>query len=499
MFSDLLSRIRARMQSQPDAPALITRDGVVSFGALERRCAGIRAHLASRPAGAVLITGHKEPACVAAMLACAFAGRGFVFADRSYPAGRIERMARTGATTSALLGPDTSAPEGVPATALDAIAEGGALGPADAVDDAALFYVIFTSGSTGTPKGIPISRANFAALDDWYGPQLASAPQGAHVNHSSLSFDMGMFDLWSPLAQGRPVILLDHRNNILPCNNVRHLQSVPGLAVASWASTPSLLQLMCAEPRFCADHFAELRFFVIGGEMLPRPLIRELMRRFPEAVLLNGYGPSEATCCTHLRALSCDDLEAERPLPLGAPCGRTGMRIVDEAGEPVGDDVPGELELFGPQVVSGYLPADHPANRAFGQVGGQRSYRTGDLGRIDAQGHLVLMGRTDRQVKWLGNRIELNEIERVADEFPGLSRSACVPQREEARVVGLILFVQPEPERTVVREPLLAHLARHLPPGMIPRDIRVVSQMPVTVNGKTDTGKLLADIALAAV
>jgi D-alanine--poly(phosphoribitol) ligase subunit 1 len=501
MFQKILSDILGHVARRPDSPALITTTGVVTFGELGARVGGIRRELAALPAGNQMIIGQKEPDCVAAMIACALEGRAFVFADRSYPTARIELIARVGRTRSALIAGSVPADIGLAGLRLSSVPSAAAPLPAEPMPppagDDAVFYIVFTSGSTGEPKGVPITRRNYAALHAWYAPLLATASDGAHVNHSSFTFDMGMFDLWPPLALGRPVILLEPQNNVLPYNNVRHLQSCAEVSPASWASTPSLLRLMCTDRQFAAAAFPKLQFFVIGGEMLPRPLIRELMQRFPDARIYNGYGPSEATCCTHLRLLTREDLDGTGPIPAGPAVGRSRMHVIDADGVELPAGIEGEVVLSGPQVVSGYLPEDHPSNRAFGWRKGERTYRTGDLGRIDADGSLILLGRTDRQVKLLGNRIELDEIERVADDCPGIRKSVCIPVRDGGRVISLVLFAQLHSGSTVSPARLQAHLGRFLSAAAVPRDLRLVTSLPVTINGKVDTRALLQEAGVS--
>jgi D-alanine--poly(phosphoribitol) ligase subunit 1 len=495
MYSEILSDICSHLVRSPEAPALISADGIVTFGALADRVTAIRAALDAQPAGPRLILGHKEPDCVAAMIACALAGHPFVFADRSYPVQRINRIAEVAGAARALVAgavPDGLLPEATALSQLSVSTPAAGLAAAPRDEDA-IFYVIFTSGSTGEPKGVPISWSNYAALHRWYAPLLAKAPLGAHVNHSSFAFDMGMFDLWPSLSLGRAVNLLDHQNNILPRRNVSQLRACTTAGPSSWASTPSLLQLMCSDPAFDQSSFPDLQFFVVGGELFPRPLIRDLQRRFPKARIFNGYGPSEATCCTHLRLLGAADATGEGPLSLGGCVGASQMRIIDEDGQDLPIGQPGEVVLIGPQVVQGYLPENHPANRAFGFHNGQRSYRTGDLGRIEADGALTLLGRIDRQVKWLGNRIELDEIERAASEFPAVRKAACVPQKENGRVIAILLFLETGSGAPAPREAVLEHLARFLPAPVIPRDLRFVERLPVTINGKVDARALLAE------
>ncbi len=131
-------------------------------------------------------------------------------------------------------------------------------------------------------------------------------------------------------------------------------------------------------------------------------------------------------------------------------------------------------------------------NRAFSVRGGQQCYRTGDLGYVNAAGHLFLLGRADRQVKWNGNRIELDEIERAAHGLDAIHKAACLPVREGGQVRDIVLFVQPALGTNLTATMRARALAALLPQTMIPRDIRLLDTLPVTVNGKVDSQALLA-------
>ncbi|PXW78745.1 D-alanine--poly(phosphoribitol) ligase subunit 1 [Ruegeria sp. P4] len=505
MTERFLRDIAIHIWQHPDRPALVSDGHITSFGALGAQVQAVLTWLRAHPSSdLVMVHGHKEPGVVAAMLACMFAGRGFVFADRSNPPDRIARMLRvSGAQLLLHAGhaPDVDAAvhsHPIPAGAAQSLAQDAVRD----VDPKTLLYVIFTSGSTGDPKGVPIRRDNFSAFFAWYGEMLQAiagqtlaAWQSGHVNHASLAFDMGMLDLWPVLALGRPVVMLNHRYNIMPRKNMDALSGQRDrVAVRSWFSTPSLLQLMCTDPTFSAETLPELRCFFVGGEAVQPSLIKELRRRFPKAEVRHAYGPSEGTCMSHVHCLTEGDLKRHEVLPLGPALAQNVMRIIDNDGHDVPRGTPGEVELSGPQIVSGYIPADHPANRAFSMRDGAQCYRTGDLGYVDAAGHLFLLGRADRQVKWNGNRIELDEIERAAHGLDLVHNAACLPVREDGQLRDIVLFVQPASGAHLSATSCAQALAARLPQTMIPRDIRLMERLPVTVNGKVDSQALLAQL-----
>ena len=483
-FEDLFATILR----YPDRLAIVTRDAQLTYGQLGARVAAIHAALIGTGVGPVLVHGHKEGDVIPAMVAATCAGRGFVFADTSYPLARIAQIVATCGCGVVLrtdmAAPDVPLPTIVTEDLADAVLGNLAL---DAASEGRLFYITFTSGSTGEPKGIPIKRRAFAAFMDWFEPLNTGSYGGqhAHVSHASMAFDMSQSDLWTALFAGRTLYLLHHANNLNPRANLAQMQSAAGAPVGTMTATPAFFALMLEDAQFNGDIFPDLRSFWIGGESVPKPLLRRLLDRFAGAEIHHAYGPSEVTCITHSQKLCMADLVAEAPLPLGPQQMR--MRVMVDGGDGVlSTSGEGEILLVGPQVADGYLPASHPGNASFGWHNGLRSYRTGDFGRVDDDGGLTIRGRIDGQVKVNGFRVELGEIERNAIQVEGVKMAIAVQASEGAATRGLILVLQGQNLGEATIADVRNHLRQKLPAFMIPAKIVAGDDLPMSLAGKID-------------
>lgn len=491
-FDSLITLCR----SGSDRPALIAPQSSLSFEALGLRTQAIYDALEDAPSGVVLIHGHKELDVVSAMMAATFAGRGFVFADICYPASRVGQIIDT-CDCGVVLRTDSAAP----ATELYTI-DTAALGDRpltdlrlDPSDELHLFYVTFTSGSTGVPKGIPTTRASYAALADWFEPENTRSAGGAdaHINHASMAFDMAMSDIWTALFAGRSLYLLDHRNALPPRANIHHLLSEDRAPAGTLTATPAFYALMLEDPKFRAATLPRLRAFWIGGEPVQRSLLTRLRERFPDCEIHHAYGPSESACITHSHILSHEELAGTGPLSLGAE--QSGCRVLVDTDDGLKLSGEGEIVLVGPQVGSCYWPLEHPNNENFGVFQGQRSYRTGDQGEIDANGHLRIHGRIDNQVKVNGFRVELSEIERSAVQVKSIRQAVALKANENGGICGgLILVLHADPPGSTSTPQaedetinlVRAHLRATLPPFMVPARILMAPDLPISHAGKID-------------
>jgi acyl-coenzyme A synthetase/AMP-(fatty) acid ligase len=235
---------------------------------------------------------------------------------------------------------------------------------------------------------------------------------------------------------------------------------------------------------------AGLRVTVFGGEQLPASTVAAWQNAAPNSVIVNLYGPTEAT-------VFCLAQTVTAPLPLapgrdvvaiGTPLPGSEATVADENGEPVGDGTPGELLITGEQLAQGYLDAPSLTAARFPTVNGKRWYKTGDLAVRDGARRFHCLGRIDNQVKVLGYRVELEEIDAHLRAVSGAAivGSVAWPQTD-GMASGIVSFV-----RAPAGSPdgIIDRLKTRIPPYTVPNRIVFLSEMPLSVNGKVDRGKL---------
>ncbi|GLZ39389.1 non-ribosomal peptide synthase/polyketide synthase [Actinokineospora sp. NBRC 105648] len=446
----------------PDAPALSGGGESLTYAELHGRVAGMAQALRERGIGRgalVAIALPPTPDAVVAMLGVLTAGAAYLPLDADHPADRVAFVLDD--ARPALLIADRDIPTTVPVLHP---AEAGT-GPAVAVDlhpyDPA--YVIYTSGSTGRPKGVVVEHRSVGAY-------LVRAREvypmgGTSLVHTSLAFDLTVTALFTPLVAGGHV-------RLAPLD-----ESAPSGA-SIMKVTPSHLPLLAALP----DAVSPSDMLILGGEALLGETLAAWRERHPDAVVVNAYGPTEAT-------VNCLDFRLEPgaplpsgPVPVGRPFWNTRAYVLDSALEPVPQGVAGELYVAGDVLARGYLNRPGLTAERFvaDPFNGGRMYRTGDLARWNADGDLVYVGRVDDQVKLRGFRVELGEIRSVVLEQPGIVDAAVVVREDRAGDQRLVSYVVGPVDG------LRAAVAARLPEYMVPSAFVSLDALPLTVNGKLD-------------
>jgi amino acid adenylation domain-containing protein len=348
-------------------------------------------------------------------------------------------------------------------------------------------YLLFTSGSTGTPKGVAVTHANVRSFLDALLRRYDFTHSDRFSQTFDLTFDLSVFDMFAAWENGACVCCPNEKSLLNPSDFIR--QS----ALTVWFSVPSIAVFMRRLRVLKPDLFPALRWSLFCGEALPAEVARAWSGAAPNSHVENLYGPTEATiACTAYRwdaGRSPDESELGI-VPIGHPfAGMSTFVAADDLSEVQPGDV-GELLLSGPQVVPGYWRDEEATARAFVSPTGRTFYRTGDRVRRPAgDGPLRYLGRLDSQIKVLGHRVELGEVEAAIREETGLDAVVAVGwPRSSAGAAGIIAFVA---GKAVDIAAVRSCLAGRLPSYMVPRELRLLPDLPVNVNGKWDRGALI--------
>jgi amino acid adenylation domain-containing protein len=352
-------------------------------------------------------------------------------------------------------------------------------------------YVIYTSGSTGRPKGVVITHSGLLNYLSWASKAYGNEARRSALVHSSISFDLTVTGLFTPLIVGGRVELLPHEEGIDALVEALRRPESRGLVKI----TPAHLELLSHMLR-PEEAARKVDLFVIGGENLTADSLRFWRQVSPATRLINEYGPTETVvgCCVY-------EVQADDPftgfVPIGKAIDNTQLYILDTALKPVDVGVTGELYIGGAGVARGYLdrPELTDAHFVADPFSGDplaRMYKTGDLARVRNDGSLECLGRIDDQVKIRGFRVELGEIEAVVTEHAAVRQCAALAQEDGSGGKLLVAYVTERAGQTIVPLNLREFLKRKLPEYMVPAHVVVTDAFPLTSNGKVDRRALAA-------
>ncbi|MEU0900797.1 amino acid adenylation domain-containing protein, partial [Streptomyces massasporeus] len=353
-----------------------------------------------------------------------------------------------------------------------------------------LAYVIFTSGSTGRPKGVGVSRGGFAAHVGRMRRRFGLGADDRVLQFAALAFDASVEQIFPALSCGAALVLPEH-GLIAPDRLLTHLQEHQ---VTVMEVVPAYLGELVAElsgTGATAFDLGRLRLLVLGGDVVRPADITRWHQHFPDMAVVNTYGPTEATVSTTVFDVPAGVGEWEGGVPLGRAVGERCLYVLDQRLREVPVGAVGELFIGGPVLARGYvgragLTAERFVPDPFGTDPGGRLYRTGDLVRWRNDGQLAFCGRADDQVKVRGFRVETGEVEARLREHPGIEDAAVVVWQD--RLVAYLAgrHGQGAPAGDEVRD----WLGQRLPAYMVPALCVTVDQLPRTVGGKVDRGRL---------
>ncbi len=365
------------------------------------------------------------------------------------------------------------------------------------------WYIIFTSGSTGTPKGVQISADCLNHYLDWsvgLGTDENRKQGQVFLNQAPFSFDLSVMDLYTCLACGGTLYCL---NKTVQSDYRLLMQALGESKAGVWVSTPSFAEICLSEKSFNQEWMQGLELFLFCGETLANRTVKKLQERFPQAVIVNTYGPTESTVAVTEVIVTPEMAEQIDPLPVGRAKPGTVIEIRDENGAVLPDGEKGEITILGNTVSTGYYRRADLTEKAFfaeirrGKENDEtmcsiRGYRTGDRGYL-RDGMLFYCGRMDLQIKLHGYRIELEDIENNLRRLPGVEHAVVLPNQRDGKVKSLTAYLvesKHPAEEKAETEVLRNALKQYLPDYMIPKKFVYLDVMPMTNNGKADRKKL---------
>lgn len=446
----------------------------------------------------VVVYGHKEIYMILCFLASVKSGRAYCPLDSSMPADRIQAILEEADPSMIFALEDL---EEMPENAVSleellllARQEREPIQPEFWVKNEDVFYIIFTSGSTGKPKGVQITADNLNHYLEW-SRGLGTAPEDklgkTFLNQAPFSFDLSVMDLYTCLASRGTLFLLDKETQL---DFKKLMPALKRSDAAVWVSTPSFADMCLADRKFCAERMPRLETFLFCGETLNNATALKLMERFPDAVIMNTYGPTESTVAVTEVMVTKDMALSSEPLPVGRAKPGTTLEIHRGDGSLAKPGESGEIIIVGDTVSTGYFKREDLTRKSFfTSLAGRKAYRTGDKGYLDQEGILHYEGRIDLQIKLNGYRIEIEDIEQNLTRLEDVSCAVVVPNMKDGKVRSLTAFVtgskRPENKFTFSRD-MKERLKAFLPAYMIPKKIVHMDSLPMNHNGKVDRKQL---------
>jgi len=501
---NVLKQIEKWSIEAPDRLAFVWRDEKLTFGQLKQYSDALAAWIVKeyeQDASPIMVYGHMQPEMVVCFLACVKAGHAYIPVDASIPAERVLRIAENSGA-KLLLSPTTAELEHVPVRVVGRswlydvfeTYKEEAPSPVNAVKESDNFYIIYTSGSTGNPKGVQITSSCLESFVSWMLEDFDLQTGQVFLNQAPFSFDLSVMDLYPSLVTGGTLWAID-KDMIAKPKDLFASLSKSGIEV--WTSTPSFAEMCLMEPSFSENMLPNVRTFLFCGEVLSNNAARHLLERFPKAVIMNTYGPTEATVAITGIEIDHNVLEQYNSLPVGYCKSDCRILIQKEDGTLAADGEKGEIIIVGPSVSTGYLGNPELTEKAFTTIDGERAYKTGDAGYLQ-DGLLFYNGRLDFQIKLHGYRMELEEIEHHLRSSQYVQNAVILPIKKGEKYDYLLAVIIPA-EHSFEKEfhltsAIRKELSTVLPNYMIPRKFMYQDSIPMTANGKADRKKLLSEV-----
>lgn len=347
-------------------------------------------------------------------------------------------------------------------------------------------YCNFTSGSTGVPKGVLVGHRSVIDFMEYFTDLFNITENDIIGNQAPFDFDVSVKDIYSTFKTGATMVVIPKKLFSIPMQLLDYLCERK-VTTLIWAV--SALCMITTLKGFTYKVPTDINKVLFSGEAMPIKHLNQWKKYLPNVDYVNLYGPTEITCnCTYYRIDR--DFEKGDVLPIGQAFPNEKVFLLDDEDKEITNaDEPGELCVSGTALALGYYNNPEQTAKAFVQNPLNKSYmetiyRTGDLAYYNETGELCFAGRKDFQIKHMGHRIELEEIEAAINGCNNVTRACCVFDTRRNKIVA---FYVGEADKDEIH----AYLSEKLPVFMIPNVFNQIDEMPLTQNGKIDRKSLL--------
>ena len=508
-ITDMIETIEHFAQTQPDFPVYNVLGQVHTYGDLKTDSDALAAKIDSlglAPKSPVVVYGGQEYEMLATFVALTKTGHAYIPIDSHSALERVTAILEV-AEPSLIIAiadfplADTDASILSLEEVRAAYAEKTAYEMSHPVKGDDNYYIIFTSGTTGKPKGVQISHDNLLSFTNWMitDKEFATPSRPQMLAQPPYSFDLSVM-YWAPtLALGGTLYALP---SSLTQDFKQLFEAILSLPVAIWTSTPSFADMAMLSEDFNSQKMPGITHFYFDGEELTVKTAQKLRERFPEARIINAYGPTEATVALSAVAITDEMLATLKRLPIGYTKEDSPTFVIDENGQKLPNGQQGEIIVCGPAVSKGYLNNPEKTAEAFFEFEGLPAYHTGDVGTMTDEGLLLYGGRMDFQIKFNGYRIELEDVSQNLNKSKYIEAAVAVPRyNKDHKVQNLLAYVilkdgvAEQFDREIdITKAIKEDLQDIMMSYMMPSKFLYRESLPLTPNGKIDIKGLISEV-----
>ena len=509
VIHDMIEAIEHFAQVQPDFPVYDILGQVHTYGDLKKDSDSLAAQidrLGLLDKSPVVVFGGQEYEMLATFVALTKSGHAYIPIDSHSALERVAAIVEV-AEPSLIIAindfplADVAAPIFSAEQVQAAFREGASYELSHPVQGDDNYYIIFTSGTTGKPKGVQISHNNLLSFTNWMitDKEFATPARPQMLAQPPYSFDLSVM-YWAPtLALGGTLFALP---SAVTQDFKQLFETILSLPIAIWTSTPSFADMALLSDDFNSQKLPQLTHFYFDGEELTVKTAQKLRDRFPQARIINAYGPTEATVALSAVAVTDEMLQNYKRLPIGYTKADSPTFVIDEEGQKVPNGQQGEIIVCGPAVSKGYLNNPEKTAEAFFEFEGLPAYHTGDVGSMTDEGLLLYGGRMDFQIKFNGFRIELEDVSQNLNKSKYIESAVAVPRyNKDHKVQNLLAYVilkdgvAEQFEREIdITKAIKEDLQDIMMSYMMPSKFLYRETLPLTPNGKIDIKGLISEV-----